>query len=73
VITGKPMDVKRFSRAADSYWRLRAALQDYENPVDKIEKPKYMETRVYTRRIVALAKCEDVLMRELLSIKTGRR
>jgi hypothetical protein len=41
--------------------------------VDKIKKPKYMENRVYHRRLVALAKCEDVLMREMLSIKTGRR
>jgi hypothetical protein len=67
------MDVKRFSRAADSYWRLRAALQDYDSPINKIKKPKYMENRVYDRRLVALAKCEDVLMREILSIKTGQR
>jgi hypothetical protein len=67
------MDVKRFSRAADSYWRLRGALQDYESPVNKIKKPKYMENRVYHRRLAALAKCEDVLMREMLSIKTWQR
>jgi hypothetical protein len=67
------MDVKRFSRAADSYWRLRGALQDYDSPINKIKKPKYMENRVYDRRIVALAKCEAVLMREILSIKTGQR
>jgi hypothetical protein len=67
------MDVKRFSRAADSYWRLRGALQDYESPVNKIKKPKYMESRVYARRIAALAKCEAAMMREMLSIKTGQR
>jgi hypothetical protein len=67
------VDVKRFSRAADSYWRLREALKDYESPVDKIKRPKYMDTRDFDRRIVNLAKCEEVLMREMLSIKTGQR
>jgi hypothetical protein len=67
------MDVKRFSRAADSYWRLRAALKTDDRPISKIERPKGMESRVYARRIAALAKCEAVLMRELMSIKTGQR
>jgi hypothetical protein len=67
------VDVKRFSRAADSYWRLRGALQDYDSPVNNIKRPVGMETRVYSRRLAALAKCEDVLMREMLSIKTGQR
>jgi hypothetical protein len=65
------MDVKRFSRAADSYWRLRGALQDYDSPITKIKRPVGMQTRDFSRRIVSLQKCEATIMREMLSIKTG--
>jgi hypothetical protein len=65
------MDVKRFSRAADSYWRLRGALQDYESPVNKIKRPVGMQTRDFNRRVISLAKCEATIMREIMSIRTG--
>jgi hypothetical protein len=79
------LDVKRFSRAADSYWRLRGALQDYDSPVNKIKRPlivdsiaengdiKYrpMDLRDFNRRIASLSKCEAAIMREMVSIKTG--
>jgi hypothetical protein len=66
------LDVKRFSRAADSYWRLRAALKTDDRPISKIERPKGMQTRAYASKLEQLAKCEAVIMRELMSIKTGR-
>jgi hypothetical protein len=64
------VNVQRFSRAADSYWRLRSALEDYDSPVCDIKRPKGMQTRDFDRRIALLTKCESVMMRDILNIKT---
>ena len=66
------VNVKRFSRAADGYWRVRYQLHDVDNPVDKIKRPKYMETRVFARRIRNLRQYEAVMRREIMSIRLGR-
>jgi hypothetical protein len=44
---------------------------DMESPLYAIDKPKGMDSRDFNRRINILIECEAVIMREILSIKTG--